>query len=89
MKNSEQSIISLEVVDSKLVAEDDRAFWHAALSVLTEEFLMRYAAESTNKDWAIVFRCMFPLGETTPNSLDRCRWLRIPQRIQDYPTVRV
>jgi hypothetical protein len=53
MKNSEQPIIPFEVVESKLAAEDDRVFWHAALSVLTEEFLMRYAAESTNKHWAI------------------------------------
>jgi hypothetical protein len=24
---------------------------------------------------------MFPLGETTPNSLDRCQWLRIADQI--------
>jgi hypothetical protein len=55
MKNSEQLVIPFEVVDSKLAVDDDRAFWHAALSVLIDEFLVRYAAKSTNKDWAIVF----------------------------------
>jgi len=54
MKNIEQLTIPFEAVEAKLAADDDRGFWRAALSVLTEEFVQRHAEESTNRDWAIV-----------------------------------
>jgi hypothetical protein len=86
MKNSEQLVIPFKVVDSKLAVDDDRAFWHAALSVLIDEFLVRYAAKSTNKDWAIVFDACshwvrphqpagrLPVASRTPaDTRNRCR----------------
>ena len=54
VKNLEQPILPFEVVEAKLSADDDRGFWQAALSVLTEEFVQRHVEESTNRDWAMV-----------------------------------
>src|SRR5437763_1598266 len=54
MNNIEQPIIPFEVVKAKLGADDDRAFWEAALSVLAEEFAERHAQSPTNRERVIV-----------------------------------
>jgi hypothetical protein len=54
MKNIEQPIIPLEVVAARPGADDGRAFWKAAPSVLAEEFVRRHALSRTNRECAIV-----------------------------------
>jgi len=54
MKNIEQPIIPLDVVAARLGADDDRAFWKAAPSVLAEEYVGRHALSRTNRECAFV-----------------------------------
>jgi hypothetical protein len=54
MKNIKKPIIPFAAVEAKLAADDDRCFWQAALSVLTDKFIQRHTEESTNRDWAMV-----------------------------------
>jgi hypothetical protein len=51
MTRIEKPKIPLEVVEAKLSKDDDRDFWQAALSVLTDEFLQRYDRESKGRTW--------------------------------------
>jgi hypothetical protein len=54
MKAAENKAILFETLEPKLVADDDRALWQAALFVLTDEFTQRQADESQRGVWAIV-----------------------------------
>ena len=85
MKNLEQPTIPFEVVEAKLSADDDRAFWLAALSVLTEEFVQRCRGIDAQR-LGHGSGCVFSLGEASPNSVDGSGWLRIPRRVQRIPT---
>lgn len=54
MKTIETSVIPLEILESKLAADDDRDLWKAALVVLGDEFMQRRAEKSTRRDWAML-----------------------------------
>jgi hypothetical protein len=54
MKNIEQPIVPLEVVAARLGADDDRAYWKAAPSVLAEEFVGRHALSRMNREPVLV-----------------------------------
>jgi hypothetical protein len=54
MKPLENTAILYQTLEAKLTADDDPAFWRAALLVLTDEMAQREAAESPRVDWAIV-----------------------------------
>jgi hypothetical protein len=54
MKAAGDTTILFEALEPKLAADDDRAFWRAALSVLAAEFAQRYAEESRRGVWAMV-----------------------------------
>ena len=46
--------IAFEAVEAKLAADDDRAFWQVALTVLAEEFVQRHSEESCSANWAMM-----------------------------------
>jgi len=54
MKATENKAIFFETLEPKLVADDDRTLWQAALFVLMEEFAQRQADESQRGVWAMV-----------------------------------
>ncbi len=54
MKAADDETILFDALEPKLAADDDRAFWRAALSVLGEEFAQRYAEESRRSVWSMV-----------------------------------
>ena len=54
MKAADAETILFDALEPNLAADDDRAFWWAALSLLGEEFAQRYAEESRRSVWAMV-----------------------------------
>ena len=54
MKIPENLKLLFEAVQSKLTEDDDRNFWQAALTALTDEFLQRYDEEAKNREWVFV-----------------------------------
>jgi hypothetical protein len=54
VKAADNETILFDALEPKLAADDDRAFWRAALFVLGEEFAQRYAEESRRGVWAMV-----------------------------------
>jgi hypothetical protein len=72
MKATENKAILFEALKPKLVADDDRTLWQAALFALTEEFAQRQADESEQGDWAMV------VGACSRNASLSVRLLAIP-----------
>jgi hypothetical protein len=62
MTNMENSKVILETVRGRLTVEDDLGLWENALTVLVEEFLLRYDREGKNRRWVFFGWCLFPLG---------------------------
>ena len=54
MKASETKTIAFEMLEARLMADDDHALWRTALCVLTDEFAQRQAEESHRGVWAMV-----------------------------------
>lgn len=52
--NDEKPITPFEIIEAGLGKEDERSFWHVALSVLTDEFLQRHHADAKARPWAMV-----------------------------------
>jgi hypothetical protein len=53
VKAADNETILFDALEPKLAADDDRAFWRAALLVLGDEFAQRYAEESQRGVWAM------------------------------------
>jgi hypothetical protein len=54
MKAAGNETILFDTIEPKLTADDDPAFWRAALLVLGDEFAKRHAEESRRGVWAMV-----------------------------------
>jgi hypothetical protein len=54
MKTAENPSAPFDAVVAKLSESDDRDFWQAALTVLADEFLRRYAEEAKNREWVLI-----------------------------------
>jgi hypothetical protein len=54
MKDIKNRATLFEAIEPKLVGDDDRALWRAALSVLADEVMQRRAEQSRPGAWAMV-----------------------------------
>lgn len=54
MKTADNPNLPFEAVVARLTEDDDRDFWQAALTVLTDEFLRRYDEHARNREWVFV-----------------------------------
>ncbi len=79
MTNLNNENLLIEVVSTKLGADDDPSFWEVALKLCADEFLRRYDREAKGQTW-VFYRWQLCIG------LDRITRAGMPQ--EAFPTLK-